>query len=140
MLLGKPSRIYASGIIGPSGVDEQDAIILDHPIGATALLYISLRTRRAPDLEILGEKGRISAGAPIFKPARLTVSMQDGTSTTTEFPIAGSGYGYQVREVMAALRAGQRESSIMSLDETLSIMQTTDAIREQIGLSYGGER
>ena len=140
MLLGKPSRIYASGIIGPSGVDEQDAIILDHPIGATALLYISLRTRRAPDLEILGEKGRISVGAPIFKPARLTVSMQDGTSTTTEFPIAGSGYGYQVREVMAALRAGQRESSIMSLDETLSIMQTTDAIREQIGLSYGGER
>lgn len=52
MILGKPRRVLASSQVGPgSGVDEQDAIVLEHADGGTALLYVSLRTRRAPDLE-----------------------------------------------------------------------------------------
>jgi predicted dehydrogenase len=140
MILGTPGRILAAGAIGQqSGVDEQDAIVLQHPEGASALLYVSLRTRRAPDLEILGANGRIRIEAPIFRPARLTVWTSTGTQSTHDFPITGSGYGYQVREVNAALRAGRAGSSIMSLDETLTIMQTMDTVRAQIGLRYGGE-
>ncbi len=139
MILGTPSRVHASGIIGSSGVDEQDAILLDHPDGSTALLYVSLRTRRSPDLEILGESGRISNAAPIFKPAKLSDWTRDGVATTTEFPITGTGYGYQIREVVDALRTDRLESTIMPLDETLSIMQTMDWIRDKIGLRYTGE-
>ena len=54
--------------------------------------------------------------------------------------MTGSGYAYQLREVAAALRAGRLESPIMPLDETLSIMRTMDAVREQIGLRYPDER
>ncbi|MEP7246418.1 MAG: Gfo/Idh/MocA family oxidoreductase [Gammaproteobacteria bacterium] len=136
MVLGAPSRVLASGILGSRGVDEQDTIILDHPDGSTALLYISLRTRRSPDLEIMGESGRICLAAPVFRPARLTVWKQDGTSSVSEFPVAGSGYGYQVREVVSALRQGRTESLVMPLNETLSIMRTMDAVREQVGLRY----
>jgi predicted dehydrogenase len=140
MILGTPTRIQSSGIIGRFGVDEQDAILLEHADGSTALLYVSLHARRSPDLEILGESGRISIAAPIFKPAKLTVWNKSGAATVTEYPIAGTGYGYQIREVADALRAGRRESTIMPLDETLSIMQTMDTIRQQVGLRYAGEQ
>lgn len=51
---------------------------------------------------------------------------------------AGNGYNYEAAEVMRCLRAGELESKIMPLDETLSIMETMDAIRRQwdCGSSY----
>ena len=139
MLLGEPTRIQASGRLGATGVDEQDAIVLEHDRGATALLYISLHARRSPDLEILGDAGRLRIGSPVFKPSRLTLWDRDGVESVQDFPIEGSGYGYQIREVNDAVRTGRRESLVMPLSESLSIMRTMDTIRRQIGLVYPGE-
>jgi hypothetical protein len=47
------------------------------------------------------------------------------------FPYAGNGYREEAREVMACIRAGARESTIMPLDESLSVMVAMDAIRRQ---------
>jgi hypothetical protein len=45
---------------------------------------------------------------------------------------------HQAVEVHRCLRAGLRESPVLPLSETLSIMQTMDEIRRQIGLTYPG--
>jgi predicted dehydrogenase len=45
--------------------------------------------------------------------------------------IEGNGYNYEAVEVMRCLRAGELESEIMPLDETLRIVETMDAIRSQ---------
>ena len=37
---------------------------------------------------------------------------------------------------MALLRAGRTEPDVMSLDESLAIMRTMDAIRAQCGVRY----
>lgn len=139
MLLGTPTRIQASGRIGATGVDEQDAIVLEHANGAMALLYLSLHARRSPDLEILGDAGRLRIQAPVFRPTRLTLVDRSGAESTQDYPIEGSGYGYQIREVIDAVRAGRRDSPIMPVSESRSIMQTMDSIRRQIGLVYPGE-
>ncbi len=47
----------------------------------------------------------------------------------------GNGYGYEIAEAGRCLRAGKLESSIMPLDDTLAIMQTMDAIRQQWQIS-----
>jgi predicted dehydrogenase len=133
MVLGEPSRIQASIRMGPSGVDEHDAMILDHAGGAVALLYVSLRARRSPDMEILGDRGRLCVASPIFKPARITLWDRQGAESTREYPVSGSGYGYQILAVNEALRAGALESEVMPLAETASIMRSMDAIRRQIG-------
>jgi hypothetical protein len=52
-------------------------------------------------------------------------------STKIYAPPAGEGLHYQVSEVMKCLRDGQRESGIMPLSESLSIMRTLDQIKEQ---------
>lgn len=51
----------------------------------------------------------------------------------------GNGYNYEAAEVMRCLRSGEKESKIMPLDETLSIMETMDAIRRQWNLQYPQE-
>ncbi len=139
MLLGTPVRIQASGRIGASGVDEQDAVLLDHEGGATACLYVSLHSKRPPELEILGDAGRICIPAPVFRPAHLVLWDREGRELRMEHPIEGSGYGYQLRAVNAALRAGLTGCPIMPLEESLGIMRTLDGIRARIGLVYPGE-
>lgn len=139
MILGSPSGVLAQGVIGPTGVDEQIAMLLSHPDGAQAQLYVSMRARRSPDLEILGERGRIRIGAPVFRPTRVTLWGRDGTETVRDYPIDGTGYGYQIHAVSAALRRGEIDCPTMTLSESLSIMRTLDAVRAQIGLRYPAE-
>ena len=49
-------------------------------------------------------------------------------------PPVGDGLHYQVSEVIKCLRAGQTESDIMPLNESLSVMSTLDQIRKQCDL------
>jgi len=51
----------------------------------------------------------------------------------------GNGYQYEAAEVMRCLRAGERESSLMPLDETLAILEATDALRASWKLTYPGD-
>lgn len=140
MILGSPSEVRALGTLGKSGIDEQISMLLSHPDGALAALYVSMQSRRAPDLEILGEHGRIRLGVPVFRPTTLTIWNSQGVETVQNHPIEGSGYGYQIEAVSAALRRGETDCPIMPLAESLSIMRTMDEIRRQIGLRYPAEQ
>lgn len=139
MVLGAPSRICGSANIGAHGFDEHDVVMLDHASGAKALLYVSLRTRRMPDMEISGTQGRILVHGPVFNPAGYTVMRPDGSQSRQDLSATGTGYGHQIVEMMNCLRAGRIESDVMPLDETLSIMETMDEARRQFGLRYAAD-
>jgi predicted dehydrogenase len=132
MILGAPRRVLATGAVGPTGIDEQDVVLLDHG-EATATLYISMRTRRAPDLEILGAHGRIRLEPPMYRPTSLTVWDANQASRVENHPIDGTGYGPQLEAVARALEDGSRECAVMPLAESVRIMQTMDLVRAQIG-------
>jgi predicted dehydrogenase len=136
MIFGPPSRIAAAGRLSARGIDEQEGILLEHETGGIANLYVSLRAQSPPDLTILGSAGRIYAHPPIFAPRRLTLTRYDGEDEILELPFAAEGYQFQAEEVGACLRDGRLQSQVMPLDETLRIMQTMDAIRDQLGLRY----
>jgi predicted dehydrogenase len=136
MIFGSPGKVLATASIGRTGVDEHDAILLQHGNGAIANLYVSLRASASPTLTLLGDRGRIFAHAPIFVPPKLTISITGEPEQTEDFPFPGNGYHFQAMEAARCMLAGQTESSIMPLDETLRIMQTMDEVRKQIGLTY----
>ena len=48
----------------------------------------------------------------------------------------GNGFNHEAAEVVRCMAAGQLESEIMPLDESLALMQTMDEIRAQWGLRY----
>jgi predicted dehydrogenase len=135
-LLGAPIGVKASGTIGASGVDEQDVWLTEHADGARSVCYLSLRTRRAPDLEILGESGRILVHAPLFCPTRLTVSRPGRADEIEHHPVVAGGYGYQALEVQRCLALGLGESPTLPLAEIRAVIATMDEIRAQIGMRY----
>jgi hypothetical protein len=70
--------------------------------------------------------------------------MKDGAVTEYRKDYPGDHDGLGLREEVIEfgnlLRAGKTESDEMPLDETVSIMQTLDEIRKQIGLKFDYER
>jgi predicted dehydrogenase len=54
-------------------------------------------------------------------------------------PCEGDGYQYEALEVMRCLRAGQLESPIMPLDETIGILGVLDELRRQWGVQFPAE-
>jgi len=136
MVFGKPSKVLAVGSIGKSGVDEHDAILLQHASQAIANLFVSLRVSASPDLTVYGDRGKIHVHAPLFCPQALTVSINGEPDQVLQLPFAGNGYQFQAMDAAECIREGRTESAVMPLDETLSIMQTMDDIRRQFGLKY----
>ncbi len=53
-----------------------------------------------------------------------------------EIPFKGNGYENEAIEVMHCLREGKQESDVVPLAESLSRMETMDALRLQWGLKY----
>jgi hypothetical protein len=51
----------------------------------------------------------------------------------------GNGLRFEIEEVHRCLADGKTESSVITLDETVALATTLDAIRAQIGLVFPGE-
>lgn len=102
-------------------------------------------TRTGQPAEIAGGRGGLVQGAkallrrpelaalrasPLVRDLRTRVQRLRGERTLT-LRRQGNGFAHEALEVMRCLAAGERESPIMPLDETLSIMETMDALHAQ---------
>ncbi len=133
MLCGPIAQVLATGDTDSRcAVDAHDAVILRHTSGALANLYVSMRGRCAPDMQIIGSQGKITVAAPLFCPPSFTITDADGCSRELSGELTGNPYRHQIEEVHTCLRADRLESTSMGLDETLAIMSILDAIRTQI--------
>lgn len=138
LLFGQPEEIASLAHIGATGVDEQAAVTMRHDGGRLAILSSSIRADTPNEAHIAGDDGTIRIHHRWWVPETMTVT--SGTrQETLHRPMTGNGYGHEASEVMRCIRAGQAESRLMPLDETLAIMRTLDEIRGQWGLSYPQE-
>lgn len=138
--LGPVEAVQAVAEFGPTGVDLQTAFSLRHQGGGLASCVCGIRAQTPTEMTICGTLGRLRLHGRFFQAQTLTIDMADGEARTVEFPHIGSGYAYQLVEVMRCLRAGLIESPLMPLDETLALMGVLDTIRAQIGLAYGADQ
>jgi len=139
LVLGPPDRISTHAHLGPTGVDERAGIILGYSEGRMAVLHTALREKTPSEAMIFGDAGSIRLHSPIFRPSGLTLSQPGRDEETIRPQVKGNAYNYEAVEVMRCLRSGTTESPSMTLDESLSIMRTLDAIRAEWGLRYPGE-
>jgi len=141
MVLGAPSAIASVASLGETGVDEQEAIALAHPSGAVASIGVTIQASPISIGLILGTKGRIEVHHDWHRPEGLTYTPYGGEPQVFSYPqTEGNGYQYEAIEVGRCLREGLYESPVMPLDETISIMETMDALREQWGVRYPMEQ
>lgn len=140
MLLGyKPKSIHSSAIMGEYGTDKFDSIMLTYETGATAHLITAIGSPIEPEAVLFGTKGHIVL--PDFTALQtFSVIKNDGTKTTHNYPFDVNGFEYQIRETKRCLHAGKQESSIMTHQNTLSVMQLMDKARFDWGLTFPCER
>lgn len=147
-LLGAPEQVLASGALGETGVDEQEAMILRYPGGKLAVLSSAIRTAQRNDAVIQGTEGRITVlpawwGGP--RTAILTVGQEETRFQDTEAdqlyagPFGAQEKSWMVAEVMQDVAAGRLESGVMPFALSLGIAETMDAIRAQLGLRYAAD-
>jgi predicted dehydrogenase len=136
MVFGSPTHITGMAHIGETEVDEQSAVLLGYDEGQLAVLSAAVQTDTPVEANLMGTKGRIHLHSPWYYGTTLTLSVKGHEDVVMRLPYKGNGYTHEAIEVMRCLRKGKLESDIMSLDETVSIMETMDTIRAQWGLTY----
>lgn len=133
MLLGTPAEVAGVMDPAPTGVDMQCAEVMHYTSGAIASTAASFIANLPSDALVIGSNGSIRVHGPLFAPQALTLQLGDGQPQTLEFLYLGNGYVHEAIEVMNCIAKGKIESDIMSLDETLSVMQTLDQVRRAWG-------
>jgi predicted dehydrogenase len=139
MVLGRPVRGTGLSHLGETGVDEQFAASLEHGGGRLSAITAGTRTASPQEATVLGTEGYARIHGPWWRPEAMTVSWPGREDEIVREPAEGNGFGYEAAEVMRCLGAGERESPVMPLDETVSVLETMDALRESWGLRYPGE-
>jgi predicted dehydrogenase len=139
-VLGPPSEIVAVSDATSTGVDAQTSVLLRHASGSHAVLTATLRAKSSNRATIVGTNGRIEIDDTWYAPTTFTYTRRVGGVPERYLePRIGHGIRYQAIEVWRCIRDGLTESPIMPLDESISIMATLDAVRQQIGLQYPSE-
>jgi hypothetical protein len=80
----------------------------------------------------VGTDGRIEIDGDFYTPTSFTLIPRSGTPSRFTQPQRGRGLWHEADEVGRCLREGLLESPLMPLDESISIMQTMDAVLAQL--------
>jgi predicted dehydrogenase len=141
MVFGTPTTITAVSEPAFTGVDAITSLIFGYDGGQQSILTTTLETATENNAAINGTEARIEIAGTFYAPSTYRVVARDGTiiEEYNEFH-EGHGLYHQAAEVGRCLREGLTESPLLPLSETLSIMETMDKIREQIGLVYPFEK
>jgi predicted dehydrogenase len=137
MVLHSPKAVTAVSDPAFTGVDAQTSMIFQYDGGAHAVLNTTSYAMTGNAATINGTDARLEIAGTFYAPS--TFRLIDRTGMELErydIPLEGNGLRFEAAEVGRCLRAGLTESPILTLDETLSIMQTMDEVRRQIGLTY----
>ena len=140
MFLGEPSDVVSLPTFGETNVDEQSAYVLRHRSGQLSVLSSAIRTQTSQSAWIYGTRGRVHLASQFWKPQRMTIHVDGIKPEQVLMPYAGSGYQFEILEVIACLQAGRLESDIMPHFESINLMRTMDRMRAQWGFRYPMER
>jgi len=137
MILGTPAECVSLATLGDTKVDEQASCILKYRGGAHAILHSSIRCETGQDAYIAGTKGSLYIHKQCWKPQKM--SIQWHASQEQEeivMPFVGNGFNYEIEHFGKLIKKGEKDSDVMSLEESLSIIETMDQMRNSWGLSY----
>jgi predicted dehydrogenase len=132
MLLGTPDTIAA--LIEPAftGVDGQTSMLFGYASGAQAVLTCTSLAKSPTRAAIVGTEARIEIDGDFYAPSTFTLIPRTGESSRYDEPDRGHGLWHEAEEVARCLREGLLESPLMPLEESISIMQTMDAVLAQV--------
>ena len=146
LVLGEPEQLAAVAHLSERGIDLDVAIAGRYAGGATAALTASMTSHSPRTATVATDRGLFDLGTNFHHPSRLRWVPDSGrdpdgapsarVDVEPDEPVVGVGYGNEVLEVHACLRAGATTSAVVPPEQTLSIMRQLDDVRRQIGVHY----
>ena len=137
MVLGTPERVTARSTKAFTGVDGQTSIILEYKSGAQAILTATNLAATPNRALIIGRDARIEIDRTYYAPTTFRViNHKDEIIDGWDKKYVGHGLREEAIEFARCLRAGEKESPMMPLDETLAVMASIDEVKKQIGLEF----
>jgi predicted dehydrogenase len=140
MLFGPPVDVTGSATVGDTGVDEENAFVMRHGNGQMTLGVTSFRVNTLRTAVIQGPRGWIRIHAPFWGSEYITVGSHDGGEETLHLPHRGNGLSHEAEVFMQLIAHGHRESPLMPMDQSVSVMRAMDTLRHQWGVSYPGDQ
>jgi predicted dehydrogenase len=139
-LFGAPQSIHAVATFQETGADAQVATMFRYRGGQIATTYSASVTRGPNVAVVLGSDGRIEIDSVWYAATGLRVYDGDGVLIEqARPPVEGQGMQFEAAEAERLVSEGRIASDILPPQETIAIMATLDAVRQQIGLHYPGE-
>lgn len=149
--LGRPASVTGSAQVGPSGVDVRTEFRLRFD-GAEAHLSCGFDRDGDNRFVIIGSEGALRLEAPFLKAQRLTLFSQRSTNAAlsaggrsflsrvaARLPLPGRevlshafdgvGLRFEAEAVMRAVRAGETQSAIMPIADSIAVLEIIDAVR-----------
>ena len=136
MLLGAPDGVVARSTPAATGVDATTSVLLTYGSGAHAVLTCTLTAAGATRASVVGTEGRIELEGPFYAPGEVLLVRRDGAGERFEHADEGRGMSHEAAELARMVDAGELESPLLPLDETVAVMDVLDEVRRQVGLAY----
>jgi predicted dehydrogenase len=137
-VLGAPEQIVATGQPHPAGVSGQVAAILSDAHGNQAVLHTTLAASTPTTATIAGTEATLVLDGPFYQPGDFTLRSPDTAHelTYTEPAVAHESLFYEAAEVARRIAAGERESSLRPLADSITTLRAMDEIRRQCGIQF----
>jgi predicted dehydrogenase len=136
--LGAPLEIQTVGRVGETGVDVFASLNSRHATGISQL-FCGLDVMGRGDALLAAAGGHVTIHENWWNPARATIRYAHGRVVELDEPFDGGGLNYETAHFCELLRAGQRESPVMTHDHSRRMIAMADAARAALGVRYPGE-
>ena len=132
--LGEPDAIHAKATFFENGADASCDMVFQYK-NAKATLKSTL-LEEIPSIAILKfDKAIVKLNSQFHQSSSITI-IQNNTEEIINFDFKTIGYNYETEHFNNLLRAGEKESNIMTFEFSKNLINTLDKVREIIGLTY----
>jgi predicted dehydrogenase len=138
LFFGRPDTVQTIGALSPTGSDASDAMQWGYQDGRFAQISCSAAGTNPLTGLVAGTKGWISIGGRVHRAPFIIVHDESGDEELRQ-TIKGGGFDHEIAEVARCLRAGELESPLVPLDETIAILEVLDEARAQLGVRYAAD-
>ncbi|KAK9811631.1 hypothetical protein WJX72_007301 [[Myrmecia] bisecta] len=152
----RPDAVQAMAVMHPNRIDTTGVVNLRYGERSMSTVTYSMALPTAPIVGVIhGSKGRITIHDKMHCPTKITVEIHGKEPFDLEFSppekppeishgdaeggwnFEGSmGFVYEAMAIHSAVVSGVKELKDVSNDEMVMLMEVTDEIRKQIGVTY----
>lgn len=135
LMKSKPVSIKASAKLTETGVDGTTSMVLEYPGKVMASLNASIETQLLNTLIIYGEIGRIEVPS-FWMSDKAYLIIEDDIEIYNADEDDKNGYHHETRAVTDVIENRKLQHPYITHDFTLSLIETLDAIRKEVGVVY----